>query len=188
MKNRINLSLAIFVLGFASCSEPAPEQPTTADSTPEENVETEAVELSAEEQELYNVFLVNDSLLFQCGYDHGDSLAMDQMISEDFEFYHDKGGVTTSKSDFIVGMMSQQASPYEPKRKLVEGSMKVWPMHNGEDLYAAIQEGIHTFHEHSLESDEYYLTSTAKFSILWTLEDGKWKVTRALSYDHQVPE
>ena len=74
---------------------------------------------------------------------------------------------------------------YKPRRELVEGSLKVYLLKNNGVLYGAVQMGIHKFY--AIEKDKpEYLTSTAKFTHLWKLENGEWKLSRVISYDHQA--
>ncbi|MDH6250555.1 hypothetical protein M2347_000282 [Chryseobacterium sp. H1D6B] len=46
-----------------------------------------------------------------------------------------------------------------------------------------IQEGNHEFFR--LNKGKWNKTGRAKFTHLWILEDGKWKLKRVLSYDHK---
>ena len=72
---------------------------------------------------------------------------------------------------------------YKATRELVAESLKVYPMKNQGKLYGAIQTGEHRFYA-KYPDKEKVLTSTALFSHLWLLEDGEWKLSRVLSYDH----
>ena len=67
---------------------------------------------------------------------------------------------------------------------MVENSLEVYPLEKNGVIYGAIQMGIHRFYALEKNKPEY-ITSTAKFTHVWLLENGNWKLGRALSYDHQ---
>jgi hypothetical protein len=48
-----------------------------------------------------------------------------------------------------------------------------------------IQNGVHSFYE-NIEGNPERFASMAKFTHLWILENGEWKLLRSLSYDHQT--
>ncbi len=127
-----------------------------------------------------------DSLLFQLGYNQVDTAQVAALTGEDFEFYHDKGGITNSKGAMVTSMGSLGSMSYKATRELKEGSLEVYPLKNKAVLYAAIQTGEHQFWA-DYEGKEKFVSSTAKFVTLWTLEEGDWKMKRVLSFDHQVP-
>lgn len=125
-----------------------------------------------------------DSLLFNVAFNECNSRQLAELTSDDFEFYHDQGGITLGKENFVnsvkVGVCSNN---YKAIRKLVPGSMEVYPLHKDGKLYGAIQMGAHEFW--ALEPGKpVYQTSKAKFVHLWMLQDGEWKFYRGLSYDH----
>ena len=37
------------------------------------------------------------------------------------------------------------------------------------------------------EGEDTRKTNTARFTHLWIIENGAWKLKRVLSYDHQIP-
>jgi hypothetical protein len=137
---------------------------------------------------LYRVLQRNDSLLFDAGFNNCDIAQFESLLSTDFEFYHDEGGRTETKQAFINDIRNNICGlSYRPVRRLVAGTLKVYPLKKKGVLYGAIQTGEHRFY--ALEKDKpEYLTSKAKFTLVWLLEQNDWKLTRALSYDHQVPE
>ena len=138
-------------------------------------------------QELFDNLKEKDNRLFNEGFNNCDSMAVKELTSENFEFYHDKSGITNSKVDFVNSMKGLCNMNYKPIRKLVEGSLEIFPLKNNGVLYGAIQRGVHEFY--ALEKDKpMYLTSTAKFTTLWILEKDEWKMKRVLSFDHQVPK
>jgi hypothetical protein len=50
--------------------------------------------------------------------------------------------------------------------------------------YRAIEIGVHRFlHPYA---QEHGLVGEAKFINVWRLKDGRWQVTRALSFDHAL--
>lgn len=138
--------------------------------------------------ELYKTIKDMDEILFENGFNKCIISDMEPLISDDLEFYHDQGGITNSKEKFLLTIKQNICSNQEQKpiRKLMEGSLEVFPLYSKEVLYGAIQNGIHEFFIKEANR-EPYLTSTAKFSHLWLKENGTWKLKRVLSYDHKTP-
>lgn len=136
------------------------------------------------ERELFHILKEKDSILFH-GFNTCNTVPFEQLISDNFEFYHDEGGVTSSKAAFIDGFKKNVCSlNYKARRELVEGSLEVYPLKKNGVLYGAVQTGRHRFY--AIEKDKpEYLTSVAKFTNLWQLEHGEWKLSRTVSYDHQ---
>jgi hypothetical protein len=64
------------------------------------------------------------------------------------------------------------------QRILVPGSMEVYPLKG----YGAVEIGVHRFHHPAHPEDG---VGEAKFVTLWQNKDGVWKVTRAISYNHE---
>ncbi len=128
-----------------------------------------------------------DSLLFNLSFNKCDTDILRELISADFRFYHDQSGITESKAAFIESIENGLCKlPYKAIRVLNKETVVVYPLKNNGVLYGAIQHGEHEFY--ALEDGrEKYLTSTAKFTHVWILEEDKWKLRSVLSYDHQDP-
>lgn len=129
----------------------------------------------ARDSPLFLTLMKNDSLLFEQGYNSCDIKVFEELVSTDFEFYHDKGGITASKEDFLESVRMGICKPGSSKdpRILLPESVEVFPLYDNGVLYAAIQKGIHMFGN-----------TTARFTHLWVREVNGWKVSRVLSYDH----
>lgn len=140
------------------------------------------------DSELYLQLQEKDSLLFKEGFDKCRISEFEDFISEDLEFYHDQGGLTSNKEDFLNNVRNNICSnpDMKPIRKLREGSLEVFPLYDNGKLYGAIQKGTHDFYIKE-PSKELYLTSSAKFNHVWVLENEKWMLKRVLSYDHNTP-
>lgn len=137
-------------------------------------------------QGIFNELKQRDSLLFSLGYNLCDTTQFRNLISDDFEFYHDKDGFLNSKEAFIQSIPNLCKMNYRATRVLVKGSLEVFPLYNNGLLYGAVQNGIHEFYGEEVGKPKY-LTSTAKFTHVWILESGNWKLKRILSFDHEVP-
>jgi CubicO group peptidase (beta-lactamase class C family) len=137
---------------------------------------------------LYQTLKKQDSLLFDVGFNTCNIPAFEMLVSDNFEFYHDQAGTMLSKAAFINSVKNNVCSlNYKASRVLEPGSMQVYPLEKNGVLYGAIQTGIHRFY--ALEPGKpLYFTSRAKFTNVWKLEDGAWKLLRSLSYDHQDTE
>ncbi len=137
--------------------------------------------------DLYRTLKEKDSLLFNAGFNTCNMPELESLVSDDFEFYHDKSGITPTKADFISSIQNGLCKlNYKPRRELVEESLEVFPLNKDGVLYGAIQTGRHHFYATEKDKPEY-LTSTAVFTHLWLLEKGQWKLKRVLSYNHQEP-
>ncbi len=135
--------------------------------------------------ELYKSIKEKDSLLFNIGFNTCDITQFKKLVSDNFEFYHDQSGITNSKSEFILGIENGLCKlNYKPKRVLDEKSLEIYPLKKNGVLYGAIETGIHSFYAIEKNKEEY-LTSIAKFTHLWILENGNWKLNKGLSYDHR---
>lgn len=138
--------------------------------------------------ELFKTLKSKDSLLFNIGFNKCDISQFENLVSDNFEFYHDTAGITDSKSDFISMFRDGLCKmSYKAIRKLDEDSLQVYPLKKDGQIYGALQTGIHRFY--ALENDKpEYFTSIAKFTNVWILDENIWKLSRSLSYDHQTDD
>jgi len=139
--------------------------------------------------EIFQQLKANDSLLFNIGFNTCALEPFEKLISDDFEFYHDISGITSSKTEFIAQTkegLCKSPSTYQSRRELVNGSLEVFILKNKGEVYGAIQKGIHKFYEKEVDKKER-AGSKAKFTHLWLLENNEWKISRVLSYDHLLP-
>ena len=135
--------------------------------------------------ELYQIIKEKDSLLFNLGFNQCDISQFENLVSKDFEFYHDQSGITISKPAFINSIKNGLCKlGYTPKRILDQNTLEVYPLKNNGILYGAIENGIHHFYAIEKDATEH-LTSTAKFSHIWILENGNWQLSKGYSYDHK---
>ena len=146
----------------------------------------------SDKSELYKTLKAQDSLLFDAAFNRCDTAEMKALFTEDFEFYHDKGGVQIGRATFMepVEMDCANRKPAEKqpaKRILINNSLEVFPLYENGKLYGAIQHGMHRF-EFLNDNKEYQRGDTARFTHLWVLEDNQWKIKRELSYDHQYQQ
>ena len=125
--------------------------------------------------ELFEKIQSLDTKLFEA-YNHCDLKTQGAMIADDLEFYHDKTGLSVGKDPFLAAIKQNICGKVE--RTLVPGSLEVYPL-NG---YGAVEIGVHRFHQAGHPEDP---GGEAKFITLWRNNDGEWKLTRAISYDHQ---
>ena len=91
------------------------------------------------------------------------------------EFYHDNGGVTWTRDEMIGRTRENVCGKYQ--RRLVPGSLKVYPIRG----YGAIAQGEHTFC--ATGGDD--CGGMADFTMVWREQEGRWQITRVLSYGHR---
>jgi ketosteroid isomerase-like protein len=138
---------------------------------------------------VYQQLKAKDSLLFRAAFDLCDSQTMADLFTEDFEFYHDRVGITLGRDNFLESFqqnceLRDPDGPQPAKRMLIPGSLEVYPLYKNGTLYGAIQHGVHRF-EFLNEEGVYQRGDIARFTHIWVKSDGKWKIKRELSYDHQ---
>ena len=129
----------------------------------------------AQSGSLFETIQALDSKLFGA-YNHCDLATLGAMVSDDLEFYHDQTGLSVGRDLFLNAIKQNICGKVE--RSLVPGSLEVYPL-NG---YGAVEIGVHRF-RHPAHPDD--TAGEAKFITLWQNKNGSWKVTRAISYDHE---
>ncbi|UKB82629.1 class A beta-lactamase-related serine hydrolase [Chryseobacterium sp. MEBOG06] len=135
---------------------------------------------------LYKTIMSRDSLLFSVGFNTCNAAQMENILSGQLEFYHDKDGFSDKKKfmiDFKNGLC-RPSKTYKARRALVEKSTEIYPMYKEGQVYAVIQNGNHLFYEKETDQPEK-LTGSAKFTHVWIKENGEWKLKRSFSFDHQ---
>jgi len=125
-----------------------------------------------------------DAVLFATMFDRCDPAALADLVSDDLEFYHDRGGLTATRTAFVAdyakGCEAKKApDAWRSRRELVPGSMRVYAIPG----VGAVKEGSHLFYERQGDGPET-LVGRARFSMLWRLENGHWRLARAFSIDH----
>jgi Domain of unknown function (DUF4440) len=137
-----------------------------------------------ESEKLTATILHLDSAFWNA-YNNCDTTAFANYLTDDVEFYHDKGGITLGATALIHSLNKNLCSNanYHLRREAVAGTVKVYPMQNGNEIYGAIISGEHLFYITANGKPEY-LDGQANFSQLWLLKNGVWKMARILSYNH----
>jgi len=123
-----------------------------------------------ESKELYDTIVHMDSV-WEDSYNNCKLEVQDLLISDSLEFYHDRGGVMTSKPALIQALKNNVCG--KASRELLAGSIEVYPIHN----FGAVEMGYHRFHNKIEKSVSKY----ARFVHIWRQENGQWKMTRIIS-------
>lgn len=155
--SKYNLFLLIPLVFITACSSTKNNQ-TLADYKPDD-------------QELYNTIVRQDSIFFD-GYNNCKVDIAEKYFSENLEFYHDKGGLTTSKKDIIESLKKNICG--KVTRILIPGSIEVYPIAN----YGAVEIGRHKFFNNQEPNAEQRI---GKFVHVWKKENDGWKITRVIS-------
>ncbi|RZJ69503.1 nuclear transport factor 2 family protein [Flavobacterium sp.] len=136
-------------------------------------------------QSIENTIRQNDSLFWNA-YNACEIEKMHAFVAEDLEFYHDKGGLQNSWLEFKKAMSENICGKkdWHLRREAVRGSVKFYVMEKNNEVYGAILSGEHKFFVSENGKPEYE-TGAARFTHLWLLENGQWKMKRILSFDHQ---
>jgi len=120
---------------------------------------------------LYDSIAVMDAA-WEDAYNHCGMKAMDSIISEDLEFYHDQGGVVTSKQAILDALQNNICG--KVSRQLKPGSIEVYPIAN----FGAVEMGLHAFHNNQEPNAKPHYS---RFVHVWKRENGRWRITRVIS-------
>ncbi|HLZ16255.1 MAG TPA: nuclear transport factor 2 family protein [Cyclobacteriaceae bacterium] len=97
---------------------------------------------------------------------------MDNIISEDLEFYHDQGGLMTSKQKLNEALKANICG--KVTRELKKGSLEVYAIKG----YGAVEMGLHGFHNNKEPASQLHYS---KFVHIWKRDHGGWRITRVIS-------
>jgi len=126
-------------------------------------------------QDLYDTIAHMDSVLFNA-YNAHNLDKVKTLFTDDLEFYHDLGGLTNYAQN-MEAFKENFAKNNGLRRELVPGSLEVYPIKD----YGAIEIGAHKFcHTENGKQD----CGTFKFVMVWQKKNGKWKISRVVSYGH----
>jgi len=149
---------------------------------------TANVYAQTEQQKLTATILHLDSAFWKA-YNNCDTAHFKDFVTDDVEFYHDKGGVTMDAKSLIDALDKNICGNPNSRlrRQPVAGTINLYPMQDGDRIYGAIISGEHDFYITETGKPEYH-SGTAGFMNLWLLKNGIWKMARILSYNHHAPE
>ena len=122
-------------------------------------------------QELYNTILHMDSVYFNA-YNTCDMATQAAVLADSLEFYHDEGGLMTSKKDFLAAIKQNICG--KVTRVLVKGSIEVYAIAG----FGAVEIGYHRFINHQ-ESETP--SGPGRFVAIWRHKDNKWQLYRVAS-------
>jgi hypothetical protein len=128
--------------------------------------------------------LQRDSLFWKA-YNVCDVKSMGEFFTEDVEFYHDRGGPSLGIASLIGETRDHLCGNPDSRlrREPVEGTVRLFPLRKANVVYGAVLAGEHVFYVLDKGKPER-LDGRARFTHLWLLKDGAWRMSRILSYDH----
>src|SRR6185503_14403875 len=118
---------------------------------------------NAQQNDLYKKIAQLDSIFFKA-YNECDIVTQQEIYSDSIEFYHDRGGLSTSKADIIESIKRNVCG--KVTRELVKGSIEVSPIPG----YGAVELGSHMFHN---SQEPGQVPKPSKFVIIWRNKDNK---------------
>ena len=128
-----------------------------------------------------------DSKLFDAIFKDCDLATLQNLLTDDFEFYHDKNGLMATNGAQFVEIIrktcegQKTGKEVRSRRELV--SMEVYPLSH----YGAIQTGVHRFFIiRNGQPDQ--AGDVAKFTHVWRKIGNDWRIARVLSYDHKLAQ
>lgn len=142
--------------------------------------------LAQDEKASLDQTIRHEDTRFWGAYNRCEIDRMAQFFWTDFEFYHDKGGLTVGLGPFVellrTGLCGKPG--FRLRREAIPETIKVYPLQKNGVTYGAVLSGEHYFYINDNGKPEYR-DGVAKFFHVWMLKDGVWKMARAVSYDHR---
>ena len=128
----------------------------------------------------------HEDAAFWNAYNRCDVPQMSQFFWPDFEFYHDKGGLTVGLAPFVEQLKTGLCGKptFRLRREAIPDTVKIYPLQKNGVTYGAVISGEHYFYINDSGKPEYR-DGVARFFHVWLLKDGAWKMARAISYDHR---
>lgn len=162
MSTKSVFKLCIFLISstLVSCSTFQPSK---------ENITKEYV---PDNTDLYKEIVAMDAEFFNA-YNRCDMKRQEEIYSDSIEFFHDQGGLMTSKKDILEATEKNICG--KVTRHLVSGSIEVYPIKG----FGAIEFGKHTFKNNEESADTP--SQIGKFVIFWAKIDANWKITKVVS-------
>ena len=124
-----------------------------------------------QDSELYNTIIELDKTYFKA-YNECDMKTQSEFYDDDIEFYHDKGGLATDKTELLKSIERNICG--KVTRTLIEESVEVHPIKG----FGAVQIGMHKFYNNQ-EPDA--ISKPKKFIVVWKKTDSKWLMSRVIS-------
>jgi len=137
-----------------------------------ESVIKQSDKYKPDNQELYDTIVKLDSVFFEA-YNNCNLIVQAELYSDSLEFYHDQGGLSTSKQDILDATKRNICG--KVTRELVKGSIEVYPIKG----FGAIEFGLHKFHNNT--QTEKFPVKTGKFVMIWQHKNNQWKIKRVIS-------
>ena len=160
MKNSIKLLTLLFlIISFISCKT-GPEKKLTQER-----------EYTPIDKKIFEEIKAMDKVFFDA-YNNCDLEKQALIYSDNIEFFHDKGGLMTSKKEIIEGTKRNICG--KVTRELIDGSLEVYPINN----YGAVQIGYHKFYNNQEPNTE---SIPSKFITMWHNDNGDWKMAKVIS-------
>ena len=128
---------------------------------------------AAQPDPLFQTIQSLDTKLFDA-YNNCDLTTLGNMVSDDLEFYHDQTGLSVGKAPFLAAIKQNICGKVH--RTLLPNTLEVYPLNH----YGAVEIGIHRFTHPGIDDN----MGDARFITIWQNNNGTWKVTRVISYDH----
>jgi hypothetical protein len=160
---RIAISLlTIIIIVFANCTS---SKKTTYQLTKN---------YKPDNQQLYDTIVKLDSIFFDAYNTCTINLEKySSFYADNLEFYHDQGGLMTSKQGVIDATKKYICG--KVTRELVKGSIEVYPIKD----FGAVEIGLQKFHNN--EEPVGTPSKIGRFMIIWENKNNEWKISRVVS-------
>ena len=109
-------------------------------------------------------------------YNRCDMHDFSRYFDRKVEFYHDQGGASFDRATVVANTRKYICG--KVRRELIPDSLHVYPIKD----YGAVEEGEHRF----CQLDSGKCEGIAKFVMIWRHRQGRWQLTRVLSYGHRA--
>jgi len=146
-----------------------------------------AVSAVAPRTPLETAVIAADARLFSMFFEGCDPAALRAMLTDDFEFFDDRGGRVATDADGFVAQYAarcqDRSAPdaWRTRREALPDGLAVYPINN----YGAVETGQHFFYERQGDGPETRV-GRARFTQMWKQEGPQWKLARVFSYDHSA--
>lgn len=137
------------------------------------NVAAQGYQYQPRDQKLYDTIVHLDSVFFD--YYNTCNVNLDKhsaFYADTLEFYHDNGGLSTSKQQVVEGIRKNVCG--KVTRELIPGSIEVYWIPG----FGAIEMGLHQFSNKEEPNAEPH---PSRFIIFWQYRNKEFKISKVVS-------